>query len=139
MTTATKLSRRTFLRATAGVAGLGLAAACAPIAPPAAPTAAPAAPAPTAKPIAPVAQAPTQAPAAAAPTAAPVAAAPTAAPAAPAGSAIKRGGTFTLMRVADIQTFNPTELAPSSYPFLRALYNSPVRYDQNVNPMPDLA
>lgn len=148
------LSRRRFLYATAGVAGLGLATACAPI-PPASPPAAPAAkattgpsataapaaaaPAATSKPIAPVA-----APAAAvAPVqaAAPAPASPTAASAAqpPGKPTAKRGGTLTFARTSEIQNFNPTFINPGHYPFLRALYNTPVRYDQNVNPVPDLA
>lgn len=142
----TKLTRRRFLHATAGAMGIGLMTACAPIAPPA-PTAAPAATAPagpapttapaaTSKPIAPVAApAPTQAAAAtAAPTAA---AAPTPQPAVKTGP--RRGGTLTFARTSEIQNFNPTFINPGHYPFLRALYNTPVRYDQHVNPVPDLA
>ena len=154
----TTLSRRRFLHATASVVGLGLATACAPISP-ASPTAAPAAKAPagaapttapaaTSKPIAPVAAlAATTAPAtqAAAPAAGtPAVAAPTAVVAAPtaqpaAKPAAKRGGTLTFARTSEIQNFNPTYINPGHYPFLRALYNTPVRYDQNVNPVPDLA
>ncbi len=138
MRTRDTVSRRRFLRAAVGAAGVGLAAAaCAPIAP-AAPTAAPAgqaAPPATSKPIAPSAAG------AASPAAGPSPAAPAAAKPAPqaAQGAIKRGGTLTFMRTAELQSFNPAELNPGSYPMLRALYNSLVRYDQNINPNPDLA
>ena len=136
--TSKKLSRRRFLRATVGVGGLGLAAACAPITPPSptlvAPDAkatAPAqAPAPT-KPTAPVAATPAPTAATGASTAAPT-------PQPAASAAVKRGGTLTFIRTAEIQNFNPTFINPGHYPFLRALYNTPVRYDQNVNPVPDL-
>jgi peptide/nickel transport system substrate-binding protein len=156
-----RLTRRRFLLVAASAAGIGLAAACAPISPPApAATSAPtvpaagaspaaAAPAATSKPIAPVAAAspataasPVAASASpgASPAASPVRSggAPAANPAA-ANPNAKKGGTLTFARTADIQSFNPTMLQPGHYPFLRALYNTPVRYDQTLNPRADLA
>lgn len=134
-----RLSRRRFARMSLGLAGCGLAAACAPSAP--APSAAPP---PTSAPIAPVA--PTSAPAAPAPGAAPAPqAVPTPAVVATAAAqpaakpAIKRGGTLTFMQTAAARSFNPSMTGPGQYPSLRALYNTLVRYDQNLNPVPDLA
>ena len=159
----TRLTRRRFLLVVTSTAGVGLAAACAPISPPApAATSAPSAPAAaaspataaappaTSKPIAPVAAAspaavaspvaavasPGASPVASAPGASPVAAAPKPSTANPNA---KKGGTLTFARTADINSFNPTMLQPGHYPFLRALYNTPVRYDQTLNPQADLA
>ncbi|MFN8525795.1 MAG: ABC transporter substrate-binding protein [Chloroflexota bacterium] len=127
------MSRRAFILLTGGAAGLGLLSACSsPTAPAAGGSSSGPAALATSKPIAPVAA--TASPAAAG---APVAAAsPVAASAAPAA---KRGGTLTLLRTAAITSFNPTQINPGHYPFLRALYNTPIRYDQNLNPVPDLA
>jgi peptide/nickel transport system substrate-binding protein len=99
-----------------------------------APESKPATPAATAKPISP--QAPAAAPspspgASPAPASKPAAAAP-----APTG---KRGGTLTFARGVDITTFSPTNLNVTTSPFQRALYNTLVHYDLNLNVVPELA
>lgn len=127
------VTRRRFLVASGLSAGLGLLAACAPAAAPS-PTSAPksaetraAAPAPQATPP----------PATAAPTAAPVA---TQAPAAAAkATAPKKGGTFTLAQTSSIRRFDPLTNFTGHYPYMRALYNTLLHYDQQLNPQPELA
>jgi peptide/nickel transport system substrate-binding protein len=129
------ITRRGLMSILAGGAVLGLASACGGGTPPAqkAP-ATPAAPPPTPKPISP--QAPAAAPspspgASPAPASKPAATAP-----APTG---KRGGALTFLRTAEQRGFNPAFLQPGSYPLHRALYNALLRYDLNLNVVPELA
>ena len=49
-------------------------------------------------------------------------------PASAATAGIKRGGIFTFATTAGIQEFNPLMLIPGQFPFMRALYNTPVSY-----------
>jgi peptide/nickel transport system substrate-binding protein len=55
------------------------------------------------------------------------------------GDAPKRGGTFTLALSAGIQRFAPYVLTPGNFAIQRALFNTPVRYDSQLNPQPELA
>ncbi|MHB1134648.1 MAG: ABC transporter substrate-binding protein [Chloroflexota bacterium] len=131
----TQLNRRRFLALSGGTASLALLAACAQPAAPAATTAAQ----PTAtKPPAQVPQVP-QTQATAAGTTAATKAATQAPAAATKGSEPKRGGTFTLGVTAGVQEFNPMALIVGHAPFIRSVYNTPVRYDDKLNPVPELA
>ncbi len=60
-------------------------------------------------------------------------------PAAAATAGIKRGGIFTFATTAGIQEFNPYNLITGHYPFMRALYNTLVRYDATLQPEAELA
>ena len=55
------------------------------------------------------------------------------------GDAPKRGGAFTLALSAGIQRFAPYVLTPGNFAIQRALFNTPVRYDSQLNPQPELA
>nr|MDA8218210.1 ABC transporter substrate-binding protein [Dehalococcoidales bacterium] len=125
------IKRRDFLKLGAAAAGIGLLQACQPAAPPA-PTAAPTATAqPT--PVKPAAQVP-QVPQL--PTAAPTQA-PTVAPTKPAGP--KKGGTFTMAKTSGITQFDPLDLFAGNYAHQRGIFNTLVRYDPNLKPIPELA
>lgn len=54
-------------------------------------------------------------------------------------TSIKRGGAFTLARTAGIQEFNPVNLMPGHYGYTRAIYNTLLHYDRQLNPQPELA
>ena len=126
------IARRMFLQLSTATVALGLLGACAPAAAPS-PTAAPKAAEPT-KPPAQVPPASTAAPVA---TAAPSA---TQAPAAATKAAgPKKGGTFTLARTMAMTKFNPLQTMMGHYAFMRALYNTLVSYDQNLQPQAELA
>ena len=62
-----------------------------------------------------------------------------ASPASAATAGSKRGGTFTLARTASIQDFNGVNLIMGHFAFIRALYNTLVRLDKDLNPQPELA
>ena len=120
-----RLSRRHFLALSAGSAGAGLLAACA----------SPAEPSPT---VAPRPLEPTKAPqlqvtpqATSAPSRAP--AATTKAP------EFKRGGTFTLAKTSTIKNFDPMDMFVGNHVTRRALFNTLIKYDANLNPQPELA
>jgi peptide/nickel transport system substrate-binding protein len=51
----------------------------------------------------------------------------------------KKGGTLILGKSSGIQQFNPFNTAQDHYPYFRALYNTLVHYDRQLNPQPDLA
>ena len=51
----------------------------------------------------------------------------------------RRGGTFTLARTMSIKNFNPLNTSEGHYAFQRALFNTPIHYDAQLNPQPDLA
>ena len=134
------LSRRDFLMLGAASAAVVLSQACAQQAPAAKPTSAPAAAPPTqAAPAVPTPTSAAQVPAVnvglAAPTAAPTQAAAQAAK--PAGA--KKGGTFTVAKPTPMREFDPFQVGPGHYTWIRAFWNTPVRYDAQLNPQPELA
>jgi len=51
----------------------------------------------------------------------------------------KRGGTFTLGGVGGVAEFSPFMINPGHTPFMRAIWNSLGRYDDNLKLQPDLA
>ncbi|MHB1135008.1 MAG: ABC transporter substrate-binding protein [Chloroflexota bacterium] len=120
------LTRRDLLKLGLGSAGVLLAGACAPA--PAQPTAAPTAAA---------TKAATSAPAATAAAAATKAA--TQAPAATKVAEPKRGGVFKVARTPRITNFNAFYMTRGHFGFLRALYNTPIRLDEKMEPQPELA
>ena len=66
------------------------------------------------------------------------------APAAPriaasATAAAKRGGTLTLGMASDVLTFDPQHLGLVNYPLIPNLYDSLIRYDRAIRPIPGLA
>ena len=135
---AASLTRRAFLRrGFALVAGSTLLAACAPAAPPAAPAKPTEAPKPAPAATAAPAAKPTEAaqPAAPAATTAPAKPAPTTAPAV----AAKRGGTITVGVPSDVQTFDPFNLLFQHFPLVQNFYDTLIRYDQSLKPLPGLA
>ncbi|MHB1132790.1 MAG: ABC transporter substrate-binding protein [Chloroflexota bacterium] len=120
-------SRRDFLALSAATAGVYLLQSCAqPATPAATATKAPATAAPQA--TAAAAKAATQAPAAA-----------TAAATAAAAGMPKKGGSLRLARTAGHKNFNGVDMVRSNFSFTRALYNSLVRLDAQLNPQPELA
>ena len=123
------LTRRKFLQLGSAAAAISLLQACAPAATPAPTPATSAQPAPP-KPAA------TQAPAA--PAATP---APTQAPAAVATAAAgpKRGGTFTVGKVASMTDFNPLQPQGGTTHFFRAIWSTLCHYDANLKSQPELA
>lgn len=142
-----QLSRRQFLALGAATTAVVLSQACAPQAPAAKPTTAPAAGAPAAPtqaaPAVPTATSAAQVPVVnvglAAPTAAPTpASVPSAGqPATPGG--VKRGGTLTVAKPTPMREFDPFQVGPGHYTWIRAFWNTPVRYDAQLNPQPELA
>jgi peptide/nickel transport system substrate-binding protein len=64
-------------------------------------------------------------------------AAPAADPTKPAGA--KKGGTFTLAKTGAQSEFNPFQLNPGHFAYIRALYNTLVHYDSALTPQPELA
>jgi peptide/nickel transport system substrate-binding protein len=142
-------SRRSFLRGALGLGGVtvgaGLLAACAPSTPAPAPKteAKPTeAPKPTAAAAAPAAK-PTEAakPAekpAAKPTEA-AAAKPAEKPAAAAPANVKRGGILTVGMPNDFLMMDPYSLAFANFTFIQNLYDTLIRYDQKLTPLPGLA
>src|SRR5262249_12046161 len=125
-----------------------LSQACAPQAPAAKPTTAPAAGAPPAgappaatqaAPAVPTPTSAAQVPAVNVGLAAPTQAAaqPAGQPAAPAG--VKRGGTLTVAKPTPMREFDPFQVGPGHYTWIRAFWNTPVRYDARLNPQPELA
>ena len=116
------LTRRRFLHLGLAGAAVSLLSACGGAQTPVTPTKAPA-------PQAPPATAP-----ATPPTVAPAAVAPTAARPQP-----KRGGVFTAAHQQAITDFNGVNYAGAQYPIIRALYDTPVRLDDNLDPKPELA
>jgi peptide/nickel transport system substrate-binding protein len=137
-------SHRRVTRRVAAKLGLGtgvaaLLAACAPLsapptpAPKAAPTIAPSQPAATAKPVEPQSgtTSATPAPKPAAPTAQPAAAQPKV--------AAKPGGTFTFAHPVDNLAWNPLNQHPGHYPWIRAVFNALIQYDDKLDPRPELA
>jgi peptide/nickel transport system substrate-binding protein len=139
------LSRREFLTLGTASAAVILSQACAPQAPAAnsaaAPVAAPTQAAPAVATPTSAAQVPAVNVGLAAPTAAPTPAAPAAPaaakPAAPAG--VKRGGTLTVAKPTPMREFDPFQVGPGHYTWMRAFWNTPVRYDAQLNPVPELA
>ncbi|MCC6179378.1 MAG: hypothetical protein IT305_29065 [Chloroflexi bacterium] len=151
-----RLSRRTIVKLGLGASAATLLAACAPIAPsptPApkatTPPAKPAAPTPAQQPAAPAKPAPgaaagaTSAPASAPapqPTTAPQSQpAATAKPAAQAKPAPKSGGTFTFGNPVDNLAWNPLNQHPGHYPWIRAVFNALIYYNDTLDPQPELA
>jgi ABC-type transport system substrate-binding protein len=133
---AERLTRRSFLRGAAGLGvSAGLLAACAPAA--SSPTAAPPKPAEAPKPAEskPAAPAATTAPAAK-PAEKPAEAAK---PAESKPGAAKRGGTLTLGMPNDFLTFDPFNLAAAHYTYAQNFYDTLIRYDQKLTPLPGLA
>jgi peptide/nickel transport system substrate-binding protein len=136
-----RLTRRSFLRGAAGLGvSAGLLAACAPAV--SSPTAAPPKPAeapPAAKVTSGQAPAETK-PAAPAGTAAPAAkSAEAAKPAEAKPGAVKRGGTLTLGMPNDFLTFDPFNLAAAHYTYAQNFYDTLIRYDHKLTPLPGLA
>ncbi|MHB1135113.1 MAG: ABC transporter substrate-binding protein [Chloroflexota bacterium] len=72
--------------------------------------------------------------------AATVAAGATQAPAATKAAApAKRGGTFSMARTANVRNLSGIDLARGNFAFIRALYNTLIHLDGNLNPQPELA
>jgi peptide/nickel transport system substrate-binding protein len=154
-----RLSRRAVISLSLGGVAASLLAACGPGPAPSKP-AEPAKPAEAAKPAAPTATQPvapaikpgqaggttpvaTQAPAVAKPTEAakPAAAAkPTEAakPAAAAGTP-KKGGKLIVGQVGDNNNFEPFVQQPTTFPYLEQLWDTPIRYDNEIKSHPSLA
>lgn len=122
-TTRESISRRSLLKACSTGAAGAILAACAPAALPSSPTAPPAA-----STAAPVAQ-PTQAPAVV----------PKATAAATVAAGPKKGGKFIVARTPRITNFNALYMPRGHFGFLRALYNTPIRLDEKMEPQPELA
>jgi len=55
------------------------------------------------------------------------------------GRAPKRGGSFAMARTAGGRDLSGVNLTRSNFAFIRALYNSLVRLDKDLNPQPELA
>ena len=51
----------------------------------------------------------------------------------------KRGGTLTLGMTAGVQEFNPMNMTVGNAPFIRSVYNTLLRYDESLQPQPELA
>jgi peptide/nickel transport system substrate-binding protein len=51
----------------------------------------------------------------------------------------KQGGVFTAAHQQALQDFNGVNYAGAQYPIIRALYDTPVRLDDDLNPKPELA
>lgn len=49
------------------------------------------------------------------------------------------GGTLLVGQVVDIVSFDPFNLAPGNFTMMNQLYNVLVRYDENLQPQPELA
>lgn len=49
------------------------------------------------------------------------------------------GGTLLVGQVVDIVSFDPFNLAPGNFTMMNQLYNVLVRYDENLEPQPELA
>ena len=49
------------------------------------------------------------------------------------------GGTVTTAQVGDIVTFFPLDLSGQNWPYFNQLFNVLVRYDENIQPQPELA
>ncbi len=133
---ASRLSRRTVIRRAlclgGGMAlGSGVLAACTP-ASPAAPTAAPAKPTDAPKPAAAATTPPKPAAAEQAPAAKPAATTAAAVPA-------RRGGTLTVGLPADALTFDPFSLSFQHFPLVQNMYDTLIRYDHDLKPLPGLA
>jgi peptide/nickel transport system substrate-binding protein len=135
-------TRRSFLQGAVGLGvSAGLLAACAPATPSpvpapkteAKPTEAPK-PAEASKPAAPAA---TTAPAAKPAESKPAEAAKPAE--AKPGAAVKRGGTLTVGMPNDFLTFDPFNLAAAHYNYAQNFYDTLIRYDQKLMPLPGLA
>ncbi|MCC7370815.1 MAG: ABC transporter substrate-binding protein [Chloroflexi bacterium] len=138
-------TRREFLMLGGATVAVVLSQACSqPSAPAAKPTAAPAVQvAPTTPPQVPK-SALQQATAAPAGQAAPVAtqaaaAAPAKPTAAPAPANVRRGGTLTVAKPSPMREFDPFQVSPGHYTWMRAIWNSPVHYDAALTPQPELA
>lgn len=125
------ITRRRFLILSSGAASLAWLQACS----------APQQPSPTAAPKAATSAPATAAPKAAATTApaATVAAAATQAPAAAKAAEPNRGGAFKVARTARITNFNAFYMTRGHFAYLRALYNTPIRLDEKLEPQPELA
>jgi peptide/nickel transport system substrate-binding protein len=49
------------------------------------------------------------------------------------------GGTVTTAQIGDIVTFFPLDLSGQNWPYFNQLFNVLVRYDENIQPQPELA
>jgi len=56
-----------------------------------------------------------------------------------AAAAPKRGGALTLGMASDVLTFDPQHLGLVNYPLIPNLYDSLIRYDRAIQPIPGLA
>ena len=144
-----RLSRRAVIRLSLGGMAASLLAACGPgPAPAPSKPAEPAKPAEAARPAAPVATqavAPAIKPgesggAALASTQAPAVAKPAEAakPAAAAGVP-KKGGKLVVGQVGDNNNFEPFVQQPTTFPYLEQLWDTAIRYDNEIKPLPSLA
>ena len=51
-----------------------------------------------------------------------------------AGRAVKRGGTLTVAKPTPMREFDPFQVGPGHYTWIRAFWNTPVRYDAQLSP-----